>query len=359
LPQILTSPTAQITQQQLTTMLANPWVPDSTKAAMLQMIQQRGQVQSVKVPGGTMQILPGTGQRSFIPEEVPVKIKSGTQEVDGRAVYDPATGHYHVETLLPGANNGPGKPGEPNMSTLGGMQAAESEQAGAKKAAEERAKGLNSIGTAISGDAFNAARQEGIIDAMQRIAPAADTGFGNKEMLAMNRMADQLGMTDRKAAPRELFNQLASKLLADQFANIRNMSAEEGSPGGKIFKSLLDIEEKANITPEDSLGGVQAKLAYMKAQGDRLKRWGDMADDYKMDPAHHGQIDEGFLKALRKDMAAQRFDDILPEADASSPTGMKPSDVSAAPAAPISKTINGKTYYQFNNGKVYDNPEGK
>jgi hypothetical protein len=28
------------------------------------------------------------------------------------------------------------------------------------------------------------------------------------------------------------------------------------------------------------------------------------------------------------------------------------------PAGSISKTINGKTYYQIN-GKVYDNPEGK
>jgi hypothetical protein len=337
--------------EQFRAIIADPRVPPQLKALAVQQAQQMMQMQSQKVPGGTIQFIPGTEQSKFVPEEVPVTIKSGTQEIQGRGVYDPATGHYHVETLLPDENRGQGKPGEPNMSSLGGMQAAEAAQAGAKKASEERAKSLTSIGTALGGDAFNASRQEPIIDAMQRIAPLIDSGAGESTMLTLNRMADKLGLTEKKAAPRELFNQLSAKLLGDQFSNIRNMSAEEGSAAPRIFKSFLDLEEKANITAEDSLSGIQAKLGLMREMGKNLQRWGDLADDYKNDPSHNHQIDEGFLKALRKDMAAQRFDDILPEADANSPTGMKPTP-------PVSKTINGKTYYQIN-GKVYDNPEGK
>ena len=355
LPHPLTSPTGNVTPQQLTQMLANPWVPESTKAAMLQMIQQRGQVQSLPMEGGTYQY-DASGRHSWIPQTVYKEFESNGTKMQLEGTRAGPNEPMVWKPIIPGAG-GPMHPGAPDYSTPAGRDAIAAASAGAKKAGEERAKSLSSIGTAISGDAFNAARQEGIIDAMQRIAPAAMTGAGTNEILALNRMASQMGLpgigpdASSPAAARELFNQLSSKLLADQFANIRNMASEEGSPGGKIFKSLLDIEEKANITPEDSLPGVQAKLAFMRAAGDRLKRWGDMADDYKA--AHNGQIDEGFLKAMRKDMAAQRFDDILPEADATSPTGMK-----SAPSAPVSKVINGKTYYQIN-GKVYDNPEGK
>ena len=51
-----------------------------------------------------------------------------------------------------------------------------------------------------------------------------------------------------------------------------------------------------------------------------LQRWGNMADDYVKE---HGALDPGFMKALRSDIASQKFDNIMPEADASSPTGMK------------------------------------
>src|SRR6202035_2149995 len=97
------------------------------------------------------------------------------------------------KAITPGAG-GAAQPGEPDYSTTAGRNAAAANLVGAKKAAEERAKGLNTIGTAISGDAFNAARQEPILDAMQRIAPAAFTGAGSDTALALNRVAAQLGI---------------------------------------------------------------------------------------------------------------------------------------------------------------------
>ena len=340
--------------EQLRAVIADPRTSPELKALAVQQYQSLLQPQTLKVPGGTVQVIPGTGQHQFIPEEVPIKIKSGSQEVDGRAVYDPATGRYHVQTLLPDENTeGGAKAGEPNLSTIGGMQAAEAAQAGAKAAAEQRGKAFSAIHVALGGDALNSSRQEPILGAMTRIAPAAFVGAGADTMQALSRIASQLGINPEGAAPRELFNQLSAKLLGDQFANLRNMAAEEGSPGGKVFKSMLELEEKANITPEDSLPGVQAKLAFMQKAGQMLQKWGDMADDYAA--AHNGNIDEGFMKSLRHDMASQKFDDILPQADATSPTGMKTtttpplSDIEAemrrrgklppagTPAAPVSQ----------------------
>src|SRR5580704_12703219 len=371
LPSPLTSPTGQVTQAQLTQVLANPWVSESAKASMLQMIQQRGQPQSMPVEGGTL-MFNAAGQKVFIPEPKMGTVKIGGAEIPTVSHFDPASGRWNTQTLAPGGGVQTGAPSsdgggpmphpaqaqggiaQPDLSSIGGIQAAEVAQAGAKKQAEEQgtttAKTFNTIYTGVTGDAFNAARQAPIVDVLQRIAPAALTGAGSDAMLALNRVASQLGINPEGAAPRELFNQLSAKVLADQFANIRNMSTEEGSPGGRIFKSMLDLEEKANITPDDSLAGVQAKLAFIKNSGDMLQRWGNMADDYVKE---HGALDPGFMKALRSDIASQKFDNIMPEADASSPTGMK-----TAPTAPVSKVINGKTYYQIN-GKVYDNPEGK
>lgn len=372
LPQPLTPATGQITQDQLTRVLANPWVPEQTKAAMLQMIQQRGQPQTMPVEGGTL-MYNAAGQRVFIPEPKFGTVKIGSAEVPTVSHFDPATQRWTTTTLAPGggvqtapavgggAGGPPDHPGlpqapaaraEPDLSTIGGIQANEAAQAAAKKgaetAAEQGAKTFNTIKTGITGDAFNASRQEPIIDTMARIAPAAFPGAGTDALLELHRVAAQFGLDPNSAAPRELFNQLSAKLLGDQFANIRNMSTEEGSPGGRIFKSMLDLEEKANITPQDSLAGVQAKLAFMKKAGQMLQRWGDMADDYAA--THNHQLDESFMKTLRHDLAKQNFDDILPKADANSPTGTK--------ETPVSKVINGKTYYQIG-GKVYDNPDGK
>ena len=114
---------------------------------------------------------------------------------------------------------------------------------------------------------------------------------------------------------------------------------------GVIWRRFLDVEEKANITPEDTAAGINAKLNLIDQAGNLMMKWGDMADDYVKE---HGKLDPGFDKTLRGEIAKARIPDVVPQE----------SSGSTAPTPPVSKVINGKTYYRIN-GKVYDNPEGK
>lgn len=331
LPSPLTSQVGQITPAQLQSMLSNPWVPDATKAAALQMIQQRAQPQTMDVEGGKL-MYDASGHKVFIPEPRFGTVEAGGSKIPTISHYDPATKQWNTTTLTPGGGvaGGAAKPGEPDLSTIGGIQQNDINQAAAKKGAEETAttsaKMYNTMHTGITGDAINAARQAPILDTLKQIAPLAMTGNGADARLALERMATQLGVKPPEgAAPRELFNMLSAKVLGDQFAGIRNMAQEEGSPGGKIFKSMLDVEEKANITHEDTLPGVLAKLDYLKQSGERVQRWADMADDYAKD---HGKLDAGFTKMLRKDMNDTHFNNPLEKPAAA-----------ATPAAPKVGTV--------------------
>lgn len=192
---------------------------------------------------------------------------------------------------------------------------------GAKSQAAADVKMYGGIHAGITGAGDNAAQQAPNIKLLRQIAPDALTGTGTNATLALNRLAAKLGVDPGGAAPRELFNTLAKRILADQFSGMRNLAAEEGSPASRVFKSMLDIEEKANITETDSLEGVQAKLNMLEQAGKRAMHWADMADDYK---EQHGKLGPGFMKALRKDISETEFTDILPKAktpDAAASTG--------------------------------------
>lgn len=346
LPSPLTSPTGQITQEQLTRTLANPWVPESAKAAMLQMIQQRGQPQSMPVEGGTM-MYNAAGQKVFIPEPKFGTVKIGSAEVPTVSHFDPASGRWNTTTLAPGggvqtapgagggglpahpAQAQGGRPAEPDLSTIGGIQANEAAQAGAKKAAEAggeaHAKYYDSLHKGLAGTAMIAAQQKQNIDLLRQVAASPDftPGSGSELALGIQRMAAGLGIKPEGAAPRELFNQIATRILADQISGIKSMASETGETGGRIFKSMLDLEEKANITPEDTAAGINAKLNLIDNAGNLMMRWGDMADDYV---SKHGKLDSGFDKELRSEIGKARIPNAVPGAE-------KTESKAAAPAA--------------------------
>jgi hypothetical protein len=288
--------------------IADPRVTPELKAMAVQQYQQMMQPQEQEYEGGSIKFIPGTGQAQWVSKPVYKLFKSpdGT-EMQLRGSRTGPNEPMEWEPVTPGAG-GPAKPGEPDYTTAAGRTAAAVAYKGAVKGAEEgataQAKTYNTIHTGITGDAINAQRQAPVIDTLMKIAPAAFTGTGSDAALALNRLSAQLGIDPKGAAPRELFNMLSAKILGDQFAGIRNMAQEEGSPGGRVFKSMLDVEEKANITPEDSLAGVQAKLNYFKAMGKKVNDWADMADDYAQ---KNGHLDAGFMKTLRKDMGSAEF----------------------------------------------------
>jgi hypothetical protein len=177
-----------------------------------------------------------------------------------------------------------------------------------------------------------AAQQKQNIDLLRQVAasPNFTPGAGSDQALAMQRIAAQLGLKTEGAAPREIFNQVAARVLADQFSGLKSMASETGETGGRIFKPMLDLEEKANITPQDTAAGIKAKLNLLDKAGDLMMKWGDKADDYIKE---HGKLDPGFDKALRADVAQARIPNIVPEAKASAagPSGAPPKGGAGAP----------------------------
>jgi hypothetical protein len=366
LPQPLTSPVGQISPQQLTQMLANPWVPDSAKAAMLQMIQQRAQPQSMPVEGGTM-MFDAAGRKVFIPEPRFGTVKIGSAEIPTVSHFDPATRQWNTTTLAPGggvqtsvappagsapapaAGGGvalpptggaatlphPASPqvaAQPDLSTIGGIQAAEAAQAGAKKKAETEgetsAKYYDSLRKGLTGSATIAAQQKQNIDMLRQVAASPDftPGAGSEAALGLQRLAAAFGINPEGAAPREIFNQVATRILADQISGLKSMASETGEQGGRIFKSMLDLEEKANITPEDTAAGINSKLDLIDKAGDLMMKWGDMANDYEV---QHGKLDAGFEKQLRKEIAGARIPNVVPKAAPEPSSGPSQSDIEA------------------------------
>jgi hypothetical protein len=164
----------------------------------------------------------------------------------------------------------------------------------------------------LAGSGHIAAQQKQNVDILRQVAASPNfiPGAGSDLALAYQRIAAQFGINPKGAAPREIFNQVAAKILQDQFAGMKTMSAETGEQGGRLFKSMLDIEEKANITSADSLDGVKAKLDIIDKTGDLMMGWADLADDYKI---KHGRLDAGFDKALRADIAKGRVPKVVPQ----------------------------------------------
>lgn len=188
------------------------------------------------------------------------------------------------------------------------------------KAAQTAAdiKYYDTIHRGRTGAADIMAQQKQNIDILRQVAeaPSLTLGPGSNLWLQVQRMAATAGINPTSAAPAEIFHQVAAKILADQFAGLKSLATETGEQGGRIFKPMLDIEEKANITPEDSLEGVKAKLKIFDEMGNLMIRWGNKADQYKID---HGRLDAKFERDLRAEIANARIPDVVPKPKPESP----------------------------------------
>jgi hypothetical protein len=184
------------------------------------------------------------------------------------------------------------------------------EQKNVTSGAEERkgqiaadTKYYDSLHRGLVGSGMIAAQQKQNIDMLRQVAnsPSFTPGTGSSAALWLQRAGARLGINPQSAAPREIFNQVSARILADQFSGMKSMASETGETGARIFKPMLDIEEKANITPEDSLEGIKSKLDLIDKTGDLMMRWANKADDYKQ---AHGWLDAAFDKDLRGDIAS-------------------------------------------------------
>jgi hypothetical protein len=204
----------------------------------------------------------------------------------------------------------PGKPGEPDLSTIGGIQANEAAQKGHITGAEEAAKGetkyYQGLYGGFSGMATVAAQQKPNIDILRQLLNDNDfkTGTGNQIDLAYRRALATFGIDPGAAAPREVFNQTAPRILADQFSGMKALAAETGEAGARIFKPMLDIEEKSLPSPDDSPEGLRRKVEILDRVGNVQMQLGDAAADYKKT---HGALDSGFEKEARAIIAKSRI----------------------------------------------------
>lgn len=328
LPSPLTSATGQMSAAQLSALISNPYVPDSAKSAALQMIQQRGQPQTMDVEGGKL-MFDAAGHKVFIPEPRFSTLKTGGgTEVPIVSHYDPATKQWTPTVLAPGAQAGgaPGAPGAgPDLSTIEKIQQNDTRQAankkGAETTAEGQAKNYDALHRGLTGSAMIAAQQKPNIDIIRQIAadPNFKSGMGADTQLMLQRAAANFGIDAKSAAPRELFNQVAARILSDQMSGMKSMAASAGEESARIFKPFLDIEEKANITAEDSPEGIKRKVDLLDRAGNMMMKYGDLADDYVKE---HGRLDAGFSKQIRKEIAAGGMPNVLakgPEAQTAVP----------------------------------------
>lgn len=108
LPTPLGSPAANINEQQLQAILANPFIDAGVKNSLLQMIQQRAQPQTIDTLGGTLQYDPRQPtNRQFFPKILESEEKTGDITRKGRDIYDPNTGQL-IRIPKAGANQGQG-----------------------------------------------------------------------------------------------------------------------------------------------------------------------------------------------------------------------------------------------------------
>lgn len=183
-----------------------------------------------------------------------------------------------------------------------------------QKAGETRAQGQeqdwNAEHRGLTGMGVNLATQAPTLRSLAALAPKAFTGAGTDAMLELNRWADKIGLTYNSAKPREMFDQLATKVLGDQFASMRNASSEEGQQASRIFAAMLKVEEESNLTAKDSLAGTLAKIKRMQRVAAKGMEFADRADRYVRDK---GQLDPDFMIQIRKDMADADYDQEEPE----------------------------------------------
>lgn len=185
---------------------------------------------------------------------------------------------------------------------------------GAETSAEASAKYYDSLHKGLAGSAMIAAQQKQNIDMLRQVAASPNfvPGAGSEAALGLQRLAAQFGINTQGAAPREIFNQVATRILADQISGIKSMASETGETGGRIFKSMLDLEEKANITHADTAEGIKAKLDLIDRAGSLMMKWGDLADDYV---SKHGKLDAGFDKELRREIGGARIPNVVPQGE--------------------------------------------
>ena len=184
------------------------------------------------------------------------------------------------------------------------------ESAARRKGLEETATGnakyYDTLHKGLVGSGMIAAQQKQNLNLIQQIIADPGFGFGSVSGLqqATLQAAATLGIAPEAAANREVFNMTVGRILADQFAGMKSLASATGEQGARVFKSMLDVEEKAIPSAGDSVEGLRRKIAILNHAGDLMMQWGDKADQYVI---KYGRLDPQFDMDLRADIAKARI----------------------------------------------------
>lgn len=310
LPNPLTPGPTGLTQQGLTDILANPWIDPQAKQSMLALVQSRAAVQTVDTIGGKI-MFNALGQKVFIPEPKYGSIKMGGGEVPTVSIYDPQAAKWNTQLMTPGAGGGtPGAPGasggtsgsftapgsygvnEPNLSTLGGLQANEVNQASAKGFAEEQGRTYAKKFDSINQAAASAQNELPQLQLLQKVMddPHFYSGFMSHSITQMSAAAKTLGIGSGQAAT---LAQFASKLGTS--GTLENLGELKGL--GQIRNPEIELLRQSNFSPENTQAANKAVVDLRARLANRQIEFADQAEQYAN--AHGGRIDRGFEQNMR------------------------------------------------------------
>ncbi len=190
---------------------------------------------------------------------------------------------------------------------LSGTAESNSRAKGMDEAATANAKYYDSLHKGLAGSAMIAAQQKQNIGVLKTILADPGFGFGSVAGLQQGtlRALATAGIAPEAAANREVFNQTMARILADQFSGLKSLASTTGETGARIFKPMLDMEEKAIAHPDDTVEGIKRKIDILDQAGDLMMRWGNAADEHAIN--NGGRLDARFDRALRGEIANARI----------------------------------------------------
>lgn len=177
----------------------------------------------------------------------------------------------------------------------------------AKTAATEGEKYYDNLYKGMRGKANIAAWQKQNIDIGNKVLndPNFVSGSADQKQLMLQRALATMGYNVNASQANEVFKQTMTRILADQIAAIKSDSTLTGETAPRIFRSMLDIEEKALPNENDSLEGLRRKLDIFGRAGDLAIKFADMADRYAS--GNNGRLDSRFDMAMRHEVANSRL----------------------------------------------------
>lgn len=264
----------------------------------MDLMSQRTQIQEKAVEGGVLQHNPVTGETTFVAVPEHFKTKVGDMDIETVRRWNPNSGEYEVEFLMPGARSGAGSGagtspttggtektqtgGVPPFPRSGSLQDIESWQAAVKANAaetEEYAKASGKRYAALQGTiADTATSSQAELPQLRKLQqlmkdPNFYSGWQAHNLSIMSQVMGMVGIGQKEQAT---LLQIAEKLgAAGSLQNIREMADT-----GAVRVPEMKMIEKSNFDPANTAEANQAVVDTRVRLAERHLQVADFATNY-------------------------------------------------------------------------------